>query len=144
MNKPKVQYSKVLPIIAFVLFGICLYKGFTADMTNVYDVSIYATAITVSGSMCLTAIVFYMKNSQCEKVALIKSDTYRIASTERLKYNEAMLELKRKYNYTEEEILDIENDSPMDDFEDSALNSLNNSIDSAMDEASSPIEIQNV
>lgn len=144
MKKKHFQYSKFLPLFTFILFCICLYVIFSKDLSNVYDVSIYATIITCSGSLCLTSIVWYLKNSQAEKVANIKADTYRIASEERYKYNKAMLELKDKYKYTDEEIKEVEYDSPMDDFENEALNSLSNSVDSAMDEATSSIEIHSV
>lgn len=90
----------------------------------------------------MTSVVWYLKNSQAEKVAKIKADTYRIISEERFKYNEKMLELKSRYKYTEEEIFEIENDSPLDELEQDALNSLNLSVDCAMDEATSSIEAQ--
>lgn len=144
MRKKKFQYSKLLPFFTFILFCICIYKVFSTDLSNVYDVSIYATVITCSGSLCLTSIVWYLKNSQAEKVANIKADTYRIASEERYKYNKAMLELKDKYKYTDEELNDIEYDSPMDEFENDALVSLENSVDSAMEDASSSIEAHNI
>lgn len=139
----RIQYSKFLPFGTFILLCICIICAFTASIKNVYDVSIFATAITVTGSLCLTSVVWYLKNSQAEKVANIKANTYRIASEERLKYNEKMLELKRKYNLCDEDICEIENDSPMDEFENDALGSLNDSIDHAMDDATSLIEIQN-
>lgn len=107
-----------------------------------YDLSIYATIITSSGALCLTSVVWYLKNSQAEKVARIKADTYRIVSSERFKYNKKMLELKSKYRYTEEEISEIEDGSPLDELEQDALNSMNASIDSAMDDATSILEAQ--
>lgn len=53
-----------------------------------------------------------------------------------------MLALKSKYKYTDEEIFEIENDSPLDELEQDALNSMNSSIDDAMEEATSSIEAQ--
>jgi phosphopantothenate-cysteine ligase len=47
-------------------------------------------------------------------------------------------------NVSEEELFDVENDSPLDELEDDALNSMNSSIDSAMDEATSSIEVQSL
>ena len=142
MNKKRFQYSKILPLITFALFCGCIIKCFTMDISNAYDLSIYAAIITSSGALCLTSVVWYLKNSQAEKVARIKSETYKIISEERYKYNEKMLELKSKYRYTEEEIFDIENNSPLDELEQDALDSMNSSIDDAMDEATSSIEAQ--
>lgn len=142
MNNKKIQYSKIITLLSFILFCGCIIVCFTKDISNMYDLSLYATIITTSGAICLTSIVWYLKNSQAEKVAKIKSDTYRVISEERYKYNKRMLELKAKYRYTDEEVFDIENDSPLDELEQDALNSMNASIDSAMDDATSFIEAQ--
>lgn len=144
MNKIKIQYSKIITLLTFLLFFGCVIKGFQVDISSAYDLSLYIATITSSGTVCLTTSVWYLKNSQAEKVARIKADTYRIISEERFKYNKRMLELKSKYRYTDEEIFEIENDSPLDELEQDALNSLNASIDSAMEEAVSSIEIQNL
>ena len=141
-NSKKFQYSKILPLITFVLFCGCVLKCFSVDLSNAYDLSMYITIITTSGTLCLTSVVWYLKNSQAEKVARIKADTYRIASEERYKYNEKMLKLKSEYKYTDEEVFDVENDSPLDEFEQDALNSMSCSVDSAMDEATESIEAQ--
>ena len=143
-QKKKIQYSKFLPLMTFLLFCGCIIRCFSIDITTAYDLSVYATIITSSGALCLTSVVWYLKNSQAEKVARIKADTYRIISEERLKYNEKMLELQSKYKYTDEEIWDVENNSPMDELEQSALDSMNSSIDMAMDEATTSIEAQNL
>jgi hypothetical protein len=142
MNSKKIQYSKIITLLTFVLFCGCVIRCFFVDISSAYDLSIYAAIITSSGGLCLTSVVWYLKNSQAEKVARIKADTYRIISEERYKYNEKMLELKSKYKYTEEDILDIEDDSPLDELENDALNSWNSSIDSSMEEAVSSIEAQ--
>jgi hypothetical protein len=55
-----------------------------------------------------------------------------------------MLKLKKKYNYTSDEITEIEDGSPMDELEGDALNSLNSSVDQAMDEATSSIDVQSM
>ena len=140
MNRKKIQYSKIITLLTFILFCGCIMRCFTIDISSVYDLSLYVAIVTSSGTVCLTTGVWYMKNSQAEKVANIKADTYRIISEERYKYNKRMLELKSKYDYADEEIFDIENDSPLDELEQDALDSMNSSIDSAMEEAVSSIE----
>lgn len=142
MSSKKIQYSKIITLLTFVLFCGCVIRCFFVDISSAYDLSIYAAIITSSGGLCLTSVVWYLKNSQAEKVARIKADAYRIISEERYKYNEKMLELKSRYKCTEEDILDIEDDSPLDELEDDALNSWNSSIDSSMEEAVSSIEAQ--
>lgn len=140
----KIQYSKIITLLTFLLFCGCIIRCFFVDISTVYDISLYAAIITSSGALCLTSVVWYLKNSQAEKVARIKADTYRVISEERYKYNEKMLKLKSEYkNINEEineEIFEIENDSPLDELEQEAMDSMNASIDSAMDEATSSIE----
>ncbi len=136
----KIQYSKIITSLTFILFLGSIIKAFTVDISTTYDISLYAAIITATGTLCLTTNVWYMKNSQAEKVARIKADTYRIISQERYEYNKKMLKLKSKYKYTEDEIRDIENNAPLDELEQDALDSLNSSIDSAMDEATASIE----
>lgn len=138
------QYSKILPLITFILFCACIIKCFSVDISNAYDLSIYAAIITSSGALCLTAVVWYLKNSQAEKVARIKSETYKVISEERFKYNKKMLALKSKHNALKDEIEEIENESPLDELELDAMNSLNSSIDSAMEEAVSSIDAQHL
>lgn len=142
MSNKKIQYSKIITLLTFILFCGCIIKCFSVDISTAYDLSVYATIITSSGALCLTTVVWYLKNSQAEKVARIKANTYKIISRERFEYNKKMLELKSEYRYTEEEIFDIENNSPLDELEQDALNSMNSSIDNAMEEAVSAIEAQ--
>ena len=144
MNKKKIQYSKIITLLTVILFLGCVIKSFLVDISSAYDLSLYIAIITSSGTVCLTTAVWYLKNSQAEKVARIKADTYRIISEERFKYNKRMLELKSKYKYTEEEIFEIENDSPLDELEQEALDSMNSSINSAMEEATLSIEAQSL
>lgn len=144
MKGKKIQYSKIITLLTFILFCACIIRCFTLDISNIYDLSMYAAIITTSGALCLTSVVWYLKNSQAEKVARIKSETYKVISEERYKYNEKMLELKSKYKYLEEEIAEIENSSPLDELEQDALDSLNSSIDSAMEEATTSIEAQSL
>lgn len=144
MKDKKFQYSKIITLLTFILFCGCIARCFFMDISSAYDLTVYAAIITSSGMLCLTSIVWYLKNSQAEKVAKIKADTYRIISEERFKYNEKMLQLKAKYEYTCEEIAEIEEDSPLDELEDDALESLNASVDGAMEEAVASIEAQTI
>ena len=142
MSGKKFQYSKLITLLTFLLFCGCVVRCFCMDVSNAYDLSIYAAIITTSGALCLTSVVWYLKNSQAEKVARIKAETYKIISDERYNYNKRMLELKSKYDYSEEDVYEVEENSPLDELEQDALDSMNESIDSAMDEATSSIEAQ--
>ena len=72
MKNLKFRYSKMITFLTFVLFCICIIRCFFLDVSNAYDLSVYAVIITSSGALCLTSIVWYLKNSQAEKVARIQ------------------------------------------------------------------------
>ena len=144
MKDKKLQYSKIITLLTFIVFCGCVVKCFLVDISSAYDLTVYAAIVTTSGMLCATSFVWYLKNSQAEKVAKIKADTYRIISEERFKYNEKMLKLRAEYDYLEEDVLDIEEDSPLDELEQEAMDSLNSSVDNAMEEAIESIDIQNL
>ena len=83
-----------------------------------------------------------LKKAQAENNVKLKIEMYRVASKEHLKYNEKMMILKNKYSLSDEEIMEIESGSPMDDFESSALCDIEEIIDVSESEADSPIELQ--
>ena len=138
----KIQYSKLLPIITVVIFVVCLYKGYTADFSTMLDVSFYVTAITLSGGVFGTCLVGYLKKSQSENAVKLKTELYKVASQERLHYNEQMMILKNKYMLSDEELSDIEADSPMDDFATNALSDVETFIDETQADADESIELQ--
>lgn len=137
----KIQFSKVLPIISSAILFLCLYWATTCD---VEDTTTIAVVVSGAFTFALTTNVFYMRNSQAEKVANIKAGTYRIASQERLNYNKEMMLFMKENGFTQSDLEMVESDSPMDEFENDALGSLNSSVDSAMDDATTPIDIQHV
>ena len=143
MKEKKLQYSKIIPIATGLLFCACLYTAFNVDYSTVLDVSVYVTALTISGSGFISSIIWYLKKSQAENVFKLKIELYKQASRERLHYNEQMIVLKNKYFLSDEELVEIENESPMDDFEESALSDVTMSTDEAMNDATSPVELEN-
>ena len=143
MNEKKhIQYSKTILVALGIVFCVCLYKAFTVDYSTVLDVSIYASALTISGGMLGTGILQYYKKSQAENVFKLKIELYKQASREKLYYNEQMIKLKSRYILSEEEMMELENDSTMDGFVDSALSDATSTADNAMDDATSPVELQ--
>ena len=142
MNNKKIQYSKIITFLTFALFFGCVAKCFSVDISSAYDLSLYSVIITSSGMLCLTSVVWYLKNSQAEKVARIKANIYKVISDEKYEYNKKMLELKNNNNYSDNDIYDVENNSPLDELEQDALDSMNSFIDNTMEEATSSIEAQ--
>jgi len=142
-KRNKFQFSKLIVIVTCIIFVACLYHGLTLDLEHYADLTIVATSITVSAGLAGSSIIWYLKKSQSENNVKLKTELYKVASQERLYYNEQMMILKQKYMLSDEDIMAIENDSPMDDFESEALSSIQSVINVAESEADSPIELQN-
>lgn len=87
-EKQKIQYSKQLPVFTGIIFICCLVRAFTMDFSNYMDLTVYATIITVSGSIFGSTIVWYMKKAQVENNVKLKIELYKTAFQEQLKYKE--------------------------------------------------------
>ena len=124
-KEKKFQYSKLLPIITGIIFIGCLYHVFSVNLENYVDLTVMATCVTVSGGIFGSTILGYVKKAQSENNVKLKIELYKTASRERLKYNEQMMILKKKYEFSDEQIMELENESPM-----------------AESEAESPVEMQ--
>jgi hypothetical protein len=142
MKEKKFQYSKMIPVATGLLFCVCLFKAFSIDYSSVLDVSVYASALTISGGLLGSAIIWYMKKSQAENVFKLKIELYKQASREKLHYNEQMIVLKNKYMLSEDEMMEYD-DTTMDGFVDSALSDATDDLDNAMEDATSPVEVEN-
>ena len=142
-TKNKFQFSKLIVIIACIIFLVCLYKGFTADFSTMIDTGFYVTAITISGGMLSTTIIWYLKKSQSENNVKLKIELYKTASRERIKYNAKMMILKKNFSLSDEDVMEIENDSPMGNFENEALADISEVISTIENDADSLVEMQN-
>lgn len=138
------QFSKVLALISAAILFLCLFWATSATIANGYDTAVVATVVGGAFTFALTTNVWYMKNSQAEKVANIKISVYRIASEEKLRYNKEMLLFMKENGFSQSDLDQVESDSPMDEFDAEALLSLNDSVNDAMNEATQSIQIQEV
>lgn len=132
----KIQYSKLLAITVIIVYVATLIYTLVSGV----DTTVAMTALTVSGSIALTTIIFYMKNSWVEKTARVKLDIVKETAKNRLDYNKKMLLFLKENGLSREQLDEVEMDSVIDDIDNNSVDSLNNSIDSTLDEASSDIE----
>ena len=142
-TRQKIQYSKLLPIITGIIFIGCIYHVFSIDLENYVDLTVMATTITVSGGIFGSTILGYVKKAQSENNVKLKIEMYKVASSEKLKYIEQTMILKKKYEFSNEQLMELENDSPMVGFEEEALSDIMEVINMAESDAESPVEMQN-
>lgn len=126
------QYSKALPIVTCLIFIACLAFGFYLQKNNVMDTTYAVTAVTVSGGIFGTTVLWYMKKAQSENNIKLRGFAYEKETQERIKYLEKEMELKVKYG-------EVDNT----DFTETALSNMNYEADSAINESMTPIEQQN-
>ena len=139
----KFQFSKLIIITLCILFVICLYNGLMINTENYIDLTVIATSITVTGGLFGSGVIWYLKKSQSENNVKLKIEMYKVVSRERVKYNAKMMILKKKLEISDIDIMEIENDSPMVEFENQALSSINDVISAAENEADTLVELQN-
>ena len=142
-DNKKVRYSKKVVIFTSALFLGTLIFCLTRDYTSFVDVSIYASALTITGGIMGTSVLWYMKKTQAEHVTSTQSLMYENVMKMRLEYNKQMMELKKQYKMEDFEVEQIEMESPMDDFSESVMSNMEANISQHMNEATTSIEMQN-
>lgn len=141
--EPKFQFSKILAIGSLVLFVISLLQGFTTDLSQAYDTTIYVTAITISGGIFGVCLKSYMSKSKAENIYKIQKTMYEDIMDIKLRYNEGMMQLSQKYNMTQSDIDIIDNMSPISDGATNILNDMNESINNHLCDVKTEDEIEN-
>lgn len=138
----KFQFSKLLPVFTGLIFFVCVYYAFHIDYSSVIDTAVYCTALTISGGIFGTTIVWYLKKSQAENTYKIKIGLYQEVNKQEILYNKTMAILKEKYNLTDEDVAELENSSlalmKYDAFQD-----VNGHVNAVMEDAVQTIEQQN-
>ena len=100
-------------------------------MTNfeqVYDTTVYVTAITISGGIFGVCLKAYMSKSKAENIYKIQKTMYEDIMNIKLKYNEGMMQLQQRYNLTQDDIDMNEAVSPLNDGVDNILNDMHENL----------------
>lgn len=142
-KEKKFTFTKIITVICTILFCFCLYKTFTFDYSTIIDTAAIVCMDTVTGGIFGACVVHYMKKSQSENLPKISTGVYRDTMNIRLEYNEKMMQLKKKYNISDEDVYDIESQGNMDEISDSVLDTALGEINSMVADAHTPTEIQN-
>lgn len=70
--KKWLQCSKVLCYVSGVVFIATLAHCLSVDLSALYDTAVYVTAISVTGAVFGSTLVWYAKKAQAENVSRIK------------------------------------------------------------------------
>lgn len=136
------QFSKIIIIIMLIIFVYTLYQvvHFQFNTDSFVDTAVFCTSLTVVGGILGTAIIQYFKKSATENIPKIQTSLYKDTMDIRLEYNEKMMELKHKYNMTNDDIYEIENQSQIDEISDNVLNNAVSELDTRSSEAHTDVD----
>lgn len=141
--KNKVQFSKILTILSFVMFVWTLYSGFSASFSQLYDISVYVTAITVSGGIFGVCLKSYMSKSKAENIYKVQKTMYEDIMDIKLYYNEEMMKLIQKYNLNQEDINMVDNTSYIDNGIDNIVGDMQENINNHLYDTKTEDDIEN-
>ena len=128
MKETKLQFSKLLTLSSLFLFIWTLFQGFHTDITQVYDTTIYVTAITISGGIFGVCLKSYMSKSKAENIYKVQRTMYEDIMNIKLSYNESMMKLNQQYNMGQDDIDMIDSVSPINEGVDGVLNDMRENI----------------
>lgn len=141
--KDKVQFSKILTILSFTMFVWTLYCGFSASFNQLYDISVYVTAITVSGGIFGVCLKSYMSKSKAENIYKVQKTMYEDIMDIKLYYNEEMMKLIQKYNLNQEDVNMADNTSYIDNGVDNIIGDMQESINNHLYDTKAEDDIEN-
>lgn len=141
--KNKIQFSKILTILSFMMFVWTLYCGFSASFNQLYDISVYVTAITVSGGIFGVCLKSYMSKSKAENIYKVQKTMYEDIMDIKLYYNEEMMKLIQKYNLNQEDINMADNTSYIDNGVDNIVGDMQESISNHLYDTKTEDDIEN-
>lgn len=141
--KNKIQFSKILTILSFMMFVWTLYCGFSASFNQLYDISVYVTAITVSGGIFGVCLKSYMSKSKAENIYKVQKTMYEDIMDIKLYYNEEMMKLIQKYNLNQEDINMADNASYIDNGVDNIVGDMQESINNHLYDTKTEDDIEN-
>lgn len=143
MQEKKLQFSKFLTFSSLLLFIWSLLQGFSTDFTQVYDTTVYVTAITISGGIFGVCLKSYMGKSKAENIYKIQKTIYEEIMNVKLQYNEAMMKLIQTYHLTQDDVNMFDSDSPINDGVNDILNDMRENVNNHLYDVKSEDDIEN-
>ena len=125
-------------------FLYVIWKGVNYDFSNLtyMDTAIFVACITSVGGILGAIITKYYNNSNSENIPKIQMALFKKSMDLRLKYNEEMMKLKKQYEFTSDDIAEIEGSSHMDDVSESILSEAINELDTRSAQSHEDVTIQ--
>ena len=125
-------------------FLYVIWKGINYDFSNLtyMDTAIFVACITSVGGILGAIITKYYNNSNAENIPKIQMALFKKSMDLRLKYNEEMMKLKKQYEFTSDDVAEIEGKSHMDDISENILSEAINELDTRSAQSHEDVTIQ--
>lgn len=138
------QFSKLIVLVSGVIFIGTLVICISKDLSSLYDSSMYLGAITVTGGVFGSAIVWYEKKSQAENVAKIQLQHIKDLSEIEFNVYERKVRLQKELHILGQPDIpmDPEGVSHVDEALEAVINRSLTHLDTSMEEATSAPEMQ--
>lgn len=138
------QYSKIIVFVTGAIFFITLFFCLTRDFENVYDATVYVTAVTVTGGVFGSAIIWYEKKAQAENVSKIQIQ--HVKDTAEIEFNiyERKVRLQKELGILGKPDIGMDEENMMhaDESLNNAITRDQNYLESKMDDSVSDPEMQ--
>ena len=138
----KITWSKGMLLCIAIIFisviGLVFWLYISGSIQNMYDVTLLCTVVTVTGGIFGSTLVWYSKKAGSENQYKLRMGMYEESARVRLDYNKKMMQMKKKYDMSEDDIIEIDSSGDMDEFMDSAQSSITSGLDEAQAEFDSP------
>ena len=145
-HEKKVTWSKGMLLCSALIFisviALVFWLYISGNIQNMYDVTLLATVVTVTGGIFGSNLVWYSKKAGSENQYKLRMGMYEESAKVRLEYNVKMMMLTHKYNMTQDEIEQIDASGDMDEFMQNALDNATSGLDEAQMEFDSPNTIE--
>jgi hypothetical protein len=143
-NDKKVTYSKGIPLVTGSLFIVTLIVCvILANFNkNVFDTTVMVTAISVTGAIFGSSLIWYFKKAGSENQYKLRMSMYEDVVNQRLYFTEEILKLRIKYGASEEDIAEIDNIGEIDNLMEETFQNINNKMNQEQDEFETPNDIQ--
>ncbi len=143
-NDKKVTFSKAIPIVTCAIFVITIVASIICVNLNqnVLDTTVMVTAISVTGAIFGSSLIWYFKKAGSENQYKLRMSMYEDVVNQRLYFTEEMLKLRIKYGASEEDIAMIDQEGEIDDLMDETFQNMNNKMNQEQDDFETPNDLQ--
>lgn len=145
MVEKKFTFGKIQVVVTTIIFVGVLIASFLLDRSEIADTAFVATAISVTGTIYAAVLVNYYKKSRAENIIKLRILTVKEISKTQVRTYKSMMQLKRKYDISDEELSEIKDELYVDDFARESIEGVNTKLNEMTDDAESitePSDIQ--